>query len=316
MKHEDDDLDKKLRMFPRHKMSEDSKKSIHNTLMKTRASRTVRKNHRKTRWMVGMASVAALMLFVILGVSLYQNGLISNAEESDYSSEEAKSLDEFAGDDKEPPHRNGEDETETGEANQTDNGEGENNAGNSDHNTSDADEPDNNNDTDAEEEADVQEVSDKIITALDERDMDTVAEYVDPEKGLTFSPYVYVTDDAVRFDKEDVPSMLDSDEAFVWGDYDGKGDPIELTPADYFDEFIDMEPYLEPDDVLVDDPQDRGNTKNNIKDVFPNTTVIEYYNDGSDEYGGIDWQSVDLVYDENDTGELQLVAIVRDMWTI
>lgn len=523
MKREQDDLDKKLQQFPRHKMSEESRKEIHDTLMKTRMSRMPKKKKRKTGWAVGLASVAVLFLFTVLGLSFFQGGLDKTADENRrpdnanenesvedndtnqdddesgdnndsreeprmnededpdpepgyYDPEEVSKSDYYeegtgyekalenlelpyiyentlvyngtmnpeqsirfelsmkntdntikvepdvssdghfsvalnstaleAGDElivwimgdmpherkfKLPiqPQEEGMDvvprkpntikaiedgtklpdfyqntgtyrgetmpgsnvlvsETRAGETMDLDIDEdgafhedfsnfpyvakGEANRTEGDkllfmitngHGYSTyvekevlpaSDSPDY---TVPEEELDdIREVSDKIIDALDNEDMQTVSEYVDPEKGLTFSPYVYVMDDAVKFDKEDVPTMLAGPEEFDWGDSDGKGEPIELTPEDYFDEFMDMEPYQDPDDVLVDDPQDRGNTKNNIKDVFPDATVIEYYNKGSDEYAGIDWESVNLVYEENDAGDLQLVAIVRDMWTI
>lgn len=168
----------------------------------------------------------------------------------------------------------------------------------------------------ADEELSIEELSDVMIEALDERDMESVASYVHPEKGLLFSPYVYVKDDAVVLDENEVASMMESDEIYEWGTYDGKGTPIELTPADYFDEFMEMEPFLEPDDILIDDLQDRGNTLNNIDEVFPNAQVIEYYNDGSEEYAGIDWSSIVFVYETDAAGSLQLLAIIRDMWTI
>lgn len=165
-------------------------------------------------------------------------------------------------------------------------------------------------------EADMEDLSDEIIEALDERDMEAVATYVHDEAGLIFSPYVYVEEDAVLFAAEDVASMLDSSEPLVWGNYDGEGSPIELTPEEFFEEFLDMTPFLEANDVLVDDLQDRGNTTNNIAEAFPDARVVEYYNDGSEEYAGIDWESVNLVYEENEVGQPQLVALIRDMWTI
>lgn len=162
----------------------------------------------------------------------------------------------------------------------------------------------------------IEELSDTLIKALDNRDMELVATYVHPEKGLLFSPYVYVTDAAVVLNKNEVDQMMDRDQIKQWGIYDGKGSPIELAPSEYFDEFLDMTPFLEPDDILINDLQERGNTLNNVQEVFPDAQIIEYYNGGSEEYAGIDWSSVLLVYETNANESLQLIAIIRDMWTI
>lgn len=167
-----------------------------------------------------------------------------------------------------------------------------------------------------EEEFDIEELSERMVEALDDRDMEFVAKYVHPEKGLLFSPYVYVMDEAVVLNENEVASMMDSDEIYEWGTYDGKGSPIDLTPTAYMDDFMDMTPFLDPDELLIDDLKERGNTLNNVNEVFPDAQVIEYYNDGSEEYAGIDWSSILFVYETDEAGSLQLVALIRDMWTI
>lgn len=166
------------------------------------------------------------------------------------------------------------------------------------------------------EKQDIIEVSDEVIQALDDQDMERVATHVHPKKGLLFSPYVYVTEDAIIFEQQEVSTLLEQDEVFTWGRYDGKGTEINLTPDDYFAEFLNVFPFLEPDDVLVDDLQDRGNTLNNIAEVFPNAEVVEYHYEGSEENAGIDWESLILVYEKDTEGTLKLIAIVRDMWTV
>lgn len=162
----------------------------------------------------------------------------------------------------------------------------------------------------------VEEISNEIIEAIIDKDMKTIAKYVHPEKGLLFSPYIYVEEDAVVIDKKDIQTLLKSNHVFNWGLYDGKGTPIQLTATDYFDAFLDMTPYLEPDEILIDLLQERGNTLNNIDEKFPNSKVIEYYYDGSEEFSGIDWSSVLFIYDEVENGMYNLRAIIRDMWTI
>lgn len=177
-------------------------------------------------------------------------------------------------------------------------------------------EPEENNDSEAEENLSGEEISNIVIEAVMQEDWQTIANYVHPEKGLLLSPHVHVEDDAVVIEKDKVSSLLASEEVFDWGLYDGKGTPIELTPAEYVEEFLDMTPYEQPDEILVNDLQDRGNTINNVQEKYPDAEIIEYYYGGSEEYAGIDWSSVLFVYEKSESGDVQLIAIVRDMWTI
>lgn len=345
MDRKKDRLDEKLRQFPKHEMDKDKQDSIHDTLMKTRVSRS-KSVFRKRKWVAGFASVAALLLFSVLGLSFFfgddvntvnddRDGKHPNAlnapekGESHFTAKEEKEQTEHhqattshATDDNSDDEvdDNDSDQASSEETDGTDENESETESADPDSDETDdqadetnQDEEDSESDDDGE---DVQTIADKTIEALNARDMETIAEYVHPDKGLLFSPYVNIMDDAIVFSKDDVSGMLALDEAFVWGEYDGKGTPIELTPEEYFDEFLDMEPYLQPDDILIDDIQDRGNTLNNIRDVFPEGHIVEYYNEGSEEYEGIDWSSVNLVYEEDSSGDLKLVAIVCDMWTV
>lgn len=170
-------------------------------------------------------------------------------------------------------------------------------------------------DEEEEQPLELREISNKIIKALDSRDMETLANFVDPEEGLLISPYVYVTGEAVVIEKNDIASLLDSNTKYIWGNYDGRGTPIELTPKEYFAEFLDIT-YQDPDVVIENVLQHHGNTKNNIKEIFPEAEIIEYYDDGSEKYSGIDWSSIYLVYKKDDKEHLQLIGIIRDIWTI
>lgn len=123
---------------------------------------------------------------------------------------------------------------------------------------------------------DKREISDLIIDSFLNEDMDSIAQFVHPEKGVPFSPYIYVEDDAVIINKEDFSDMLNDDTIYKWGIYYGKGTPIELTGQDFYDEFLDMTPYVDPDNVLINDLQDRGNILNNVAEKFPNTKIIKF----------------------------------------
>ena len=58
-----------------------------------------------------------------------------------------------------------------------------------------------------------------------------------------------------------------------------------------------------------------GNSINNLKDIYQNSEVVEFYHKGSDEYAGMDWRVLRLVFDEYQ-GKRYLVAIISDQWTV
>ncbi|WP_112181987.1 hypothetical protein [Paraliobacillus zengyii] len=162
----------------------------------------------------------------------------------------------------------------------------------------------------------VEQKAEEIIRALANKEMAFISNTVHEEKGLLFSPYVYVEENAITFEKNEVTNLLEDEDTYLWGNYDGSGKPIELTSEEYVEEFIDAEPLLNPDEVLVDSFEQRGNMINNIEEVFPESKVVEFYTEGSDEYEGIDWSSINLVFEQNEHDIWKLVAIVTDQWTI
>ena len=167
-----------------------------------------------------------------------------------------------------------------------------------------------------EEQVSIEQKAREIIRGLHARQMEYVSNYVQAEKSLLFSPYVHVEGDAVTFEQDDVATLLEDDTTYLWGNYDGSGDQIELTPSGYFEEFLNVEPFLNPDEVLVDAYKQRGNTTNNIEEIFPEATIAEFYSSGSEENEGMDWSSINLVFEQNENGIWKLVALVTGQWTI
>lgn len=155
-----------------------------------------------------------------------------------------------------------------------------------------------------------------IVQALSIKDMDTVSKYTHTKKGLLFSPYVYVKEEALVFQKDQVKTMLNNSETYTWGTHDGSGKPIKLTPKEYYDRFIYDKDYAKTSEIIINQPTQRGNMKNNIKDVFPDSYTIEFHVVGSKELDGMDWASLNLVFEKNEQGVWMLVAIIHDQWTI
>jgi len=160
------------------------------------------------------------------------------------------------------------------------------------------------------------EISDKIINALHERNMGKIAKYIHPDKGVTFSPYIFIEENAPVFYKHDFKNFFRNDEKIYWGIYDGKGTDIYLTASQYFEEFIHSELYIKPDEINVNNINDSSNTENNVLKKFSDAETIEYYHEGTDKFAGIDWESIVLVYEKIGNDKFYLVAIVGNRWTV
>lgn len=154
----------------------------------------------------------------------------------------------------------------------------------------------------------------EILQAIHDHDMDVLSSHVHTEKGLLFSPYFSVMDDTVRFEKNEVPSLLESEATYLWG-YGEANMEIQLTPADYFDKHLQVERFFKSDEVFVDTQNQEVNPSNYLKTVFPDSKIIEFYRAGTEQYSGMDWRSLNLVFEQDEEGTWRLVAIVNNLFT-
>jgi len=164
-----------------------------------------------------------------------------------------------------------------------------------------------------------EEPKDVALTILDmiaAKDMEGLVGYVHAEKGVLFSPYIHVDEKSLVFQQNQMGDFLKDEQVYTWGVSDGQGIPIELTPQEYYQKYIYDRDFVGAGQILVDQFSQRGNMSNNLKDVFPNGAVVEFYVEGSKEYDGMDWASLNLVLEQNEQGKWKLVAIIHDQWTI
>jgi hypothetical protein len=162
----------------------------------------------------------------------------------------------------------------------------------------------------------LEETAAQVIQALAQKDMTAAAEFVHPEMGVRFSPYAYVREEHQVFMPDEIASLEGSEETYLWGQYDGSGEPIELTFDDYYEKFVYSADFANPEDMAVNARIGQGNTINNIQDFYPDSSYVEYHFSGfEEEYGGMDWESLRLVFVQED-GAWYLVGVVHDEWTI
>lgn len=162
----------------------------------------------------------------------------------------------------------------------------------------------------------IQVTANDVIYAISDKDAETIADHTHPEKGVRFTPYTNVSEDDVVFSKEEIVNFFEDEEAYAWGSYDGKGNEISLTPSQYYEEFIYTKDFVNAEEVGYNEVLIDGNMIENQFEVYDNPIVAEYYFPGSeDEYAGMDWESLRLVFEEYEN-DWKLVGVIHNQWTI
>lgn len=158
--------------------------------------------------------------------------------------------------------------------------------------------------------------ADLAIRALQARDMAALSQLVHPVAGVRFSPYSYVLEDQLVFSSQQVAGLMQDTSVYLWGAYDGSGEPINLQFAEYYDRFVYSMDFAAAPQISYNQRLGYGNTLDNSREFYPDGVVVEYYFPGIDpQYGGMDWRSLRLVFQlEGDAW--YLVGIISDQWTI
>ena len=155
-----------------------------------------------------------------------------------------------------------------------------------------------------------------ILNAIKERDYGAVASVVHPEYGVIFSPYATVSLSTDRcFTNGQVSGFAEDTKKYIWGVYDGSGEPIEMTPAEYFDQFVFDVDFTKCVNFGIDEILRTGNSLENVEEVFSNARYVDCYMPDPKGESEPDWNSLRLVFEEYD-GCLMLTAVIHNEYTI
>ncbi len=159
----------------------------------------------------------------------------------------------------------------------------------------------------------------EAVLTLKNGDMERLADLVHPVKGVRFSPYAYVNTDTdggnLVFRANQVREFPNDNKKYTWGHYDGTGEPIILTPMEYFKKFVYTADFANAEKVSYNETIGTGNALENQFEVYPDAIIVEYYFSGFEEqYQGMDWQSLRLVFEELEN-TWYLAGIIHNQWT-
>jgi hypothetical protein len=154
-----------------------------------------------------------------------------------------------------------------------------------------------------------------VLDAFARGDWDMVAE-LSADTGVRFTPHTHVnveTDQTLTNDE--IANFATDQTQRTWGTSEGSGEPIVMTNAQYLARYVWDHDYRTAHDVRWNATQDRGNVIDNVQDVYPGASVVEYHFSGFDEqYGGMDWRSLRLVLAQDDDGQWTLYGVIHDEW--
>ncbi|WP_372863051.1 hypothetical protein [Psychrobacter sp.] len=155
----------------------------------------------------------------------------------------------------------------------------------------------------------------RIQRALANKDFARITNDIHPTRGVRFSMYAYVRPETDKvFNREQFAQYLQQSKIrFTWGEKDGTGDLLVTPLPTYLDTWIDASKFNNAS-ISINESQHSGNMINNLKKIYPNSEVVEFYHKGSEEYAGMDWRIMRLVFEEYE-GKRYLVAIVNEQWT-
>ena len=156
----------------------------------------------------------------------------------------------------------------------------------------------------------------EILGILNARDYVSLSQIAHPERGIVFVPYatVNLASDCC-FTPSQIANFASDNSKYIWGVYDGSGEPVELTPSEYFNEFVFDVDFTKCNDFGINEVLRIGNSLENIEDAFPGCVYVDCYMPDPAEEGGPNWQSLRLVFEEYD-GKLMLSAIVHNEFTV
>ena len=159
-------------------------------------------------------------------------------------------------------------------------------------------------------------IATEILTALKAKDYKAFTAYFHPTDSVLFSPYGFIDNkSSKKLTKATFTKLIDERGSVNWGSYDGTGKTIRLSAQQYLDQFVYNADYLNAEKTAFNQVIGKGNSLNNLKEVYPEHPFMEYYFSGFDKkYEGMDWTSLRLVFRAYE-GNYYLVAVVHDQWT-
>ena len=160
--------------------------------------------------------------------------------------------------------------------------------------------------------------SEQVVRALQNNETRVVARFVQAQRGLKISPYIFVASTARRWLPAQIARLAKDGRKYFWGRADGSGDPIQLGWNHFRRRFLVPVDFSRAAQIGFNRFPTRGNTHNNLRGAFPAETFpgvifVEYYRPASSKSRS-DWYSLWLVW-QSLGNRWFLTGLAADGWT-
>ena len=156
-----------------------------------------------------------------------------------------------------------------------------------------------------------------VLRSVQERDYKTLASYVDPEQGLTFTTFSTVNREVdPTFSALQVAGFEKDAAEYNWGVIPGSGELLTLTPKTYFAQYLAKVDYTQATQIGLDKICVSGNALENVTQAYPGCRFVEFaFPAVAAESQGQDWCALKLVFVPNQD-QWRLVGMIHSQWTV
>lgn len=156
----------------------------------------------------------------------------------------------------------------------------------------------------------------EILSAIAARDFISLAAYVDPQKGLRFSPYGLInTAGDLVFTRDEVSQFAQDPAVYTWGIHPARGDDITIPVAEYWTLYVHPIDYGTSARVFYDEPGYISATIDNFFEVYPAGHYVQYFYPGTEQNGNLDYLALRMAFEQNADGSWYLVGLSHEYWT-
>lgn len=151
-------------------------------------------------------------------------------------------------------------------------------------------------------------MTDDIIKAIKGFDPKSLARYIHPTKGVCFSASTMISRSDPVFTREQVSDFISNPQEYIWGIYSGSGENMVLSPKAYFTEIL-YNRRFEESPVRFNEVYD--DFRGNHYLVYPNSVVVEYFYEGTKEWGFVDTAVLRVVFQQHADRNWYIVGIIH-----
>jgi hypothetical protein len=149
--------------------------------------------------------------------------------------------------------------------------------------------------------------------AIYRADFDALAALSSAE-GVLFAPSATVDKDLnLSFTPDEIRKFPAAATEEIWGMSAETGEPILLTPAQYFEQYLREEDYAKAPMIGVNTIVKAGQQLENTADMFPEASFVDLHFPGTDSASGAGWHTLRLVFSPQEDS-LKLIAVIRSAW--